>query len=705
MRKAVRSLLVVSSAAFAFGHAPLSVGAVIHVDSTLGTFDLNSCTLVDAFGAASAHSAVGTCAAGEGNDIIELPQDAIITLLGTSLPASALLPAVTGTLLVVGNGSTVSSEYTSCDSDSPRHRLLVVSDGATLYANGLTFENGCANDAHDGGAILAAGSLDLQNVTFTNNASEANGGAVAASGPFLHVFNSSFFSNTSDHDGGALFAAASGNDVLVSGNFFSGNSAVDGGAAWFGGVSFKLINSTFLKNSAFFGGAIEAGTGSINFSTFVGNVAYNGGAALYGSWHDTLVANNIFAKSPGGDPGLNANCATAFDATITFVYTNVSDDTSCGNTLVTSSESALAFGAVGLHGGTTATIPLGIGSLAIDAATPCHDADGALESFDQRGVLRNAYGTCDMGAFQHDGNVYPVVVPAPLGAGDLLVSNGTYITEYSRTGEHIRDFWPPLQLPMPAFPESVDAAGLTSFGIFFNGYNGNAFGLYAVQTDTWQNHFYSTWSDSYGDAANKIAHVGNRWFLLTIVDNIEAGVIVLENGQEISRLNLHQPISDLKAGLDGFLYVLVGATIQKFDPVTLQSAGSLDISASLAGNDARSIAVGAAGEKFVYRSDGRLLKLDVNGAQSASTDCVVTGNSIPCADAREIALSQDHEIFLVPSTVFAPPPTATITMVDDTFSTGSNFAIDIPSSSGAGYPVLVVSPLPTDEIFSGSFEP
>ena len=689
---------------FALTQPSIGNATSIQVDSTLGTADANSCTLTNAFGAASAKAAAGTCPAGDGNDVIQLPAGASITLLGHSPNyGGSLLPTVTGTLLVVGNGATVSSEFSTCDQNTNGHRLISVATNATLYLNGLTLSNGCASDSYVGGAILANGSLDVQDVTFTNNVSNWDGGAIGASGASLRISNSTFVANQSGDRGGAVYSF--GPDATISGSFFSGNGAATGGGAlWLGPFGFKVVNSTFTKNTAATGGAIDAGTGTISFSTFFGNNATNSGAAIYGDGGDTSVGNNIFAKSPGGDSGETFNCGNDGTATTTFLYANISDDSSCGNSTVVASESALKFGSVGLHGGTTQTIPLGDGSVAIRAATSCTDADGMSDYLDQRGVARN-YGICDVGAFEHDNNVYPISIPAPFGVGNVLISNGTYVSEYTRAGDHVRDFWWPLQPPpLPDFVEAVDANGLTSFGTFLS-YNGNALGLYAVQQDTWDKTVYPAWTDYNTNAVNQIAHVSTRWFLTAQISNAETGLLVIENDQQIALIDLGQPIGDLKAGLDGYLYILLGSTIEKFDAHTLQSAGTIDISASLAGNQARSIAVASASELFVYRSDGLLMRLDANGSILATTNCVVSGNSVPCSDIREIAISQDREIFLVPNLYSGLPATGSVTIIDEAFSTGSNFTVDISDGGSNGPAKLVISPVASDEIFGAGFEP
>lgn len=676
-----------------------ATAALIQVNSTLGSTDISSCTLANAFAAASQKVSVGTCTVGDGDDVIELPSNSTITLTGTSGDyGGSLLSAVKQTLLVVGNGSTVSSTYASCSDTGPGHRLMSVLAGAKLYINDLTLTNGCANDTYDGGAIYASGSLDLENVTFANNASTSNGGAIAVYGPTLQISDSTFTGNVALNDGGAVFSWTTPTAVITASTFANNSGDHGGGVSAFG---IQVSNSTFVGNH---GVAIDAGTGPISFSTFMGN-----DTAVFaesGFPQGLAVANSILVKAPGGEPTFNCGVAIngVNNGVLTFLNANISDDESCGGSAVVPSQSVLAFGALGMYGGTTATIPLGVGSVAIGAATTCTDATGAPEYVDQRGSARNAFGTCDVGAFQHDAATYPIVTPAPLGAGNLLISNGSYVSEYTRSGIHVRDFWPVLRPPYPASPIAVDANGLTDFGVFLDGYNGDAFGRYNVTSDAWIKTTYADWSDYGGYAANKIAHSGNRWFLTAKVNNLEGSIDVIENGVEIGWLSPNQQINDLKMGLDGYLYILMGSMgsiVQAFDPNTLQAVHSVDMSGSLNGNGFGSLAVGHAGEMYLYRSDGLIMKFDKNGTLLGSTNCVVPGNTAPCSDVREIALSQDHMLFMVP-TLGAPPYLQPVIAVDDAFTSGSNFTLPLEPS---GANTLVISPLLPDEIFRDGFGP
>jgi len=88
--------LLIVGIALCLARAPDAMAALVDVDSPLGSADADSCTLVNAFAAASSEQPVGTCPAGDGDDVIELPQNSSIALTGASIDyGGSLLTAVT----------------------------------------------------------------------------------------------------------------------------------------------------------------------------------------------------------------------------------------------------------------------------------------------------------------------------------------------------------------------------------------------------------------------------------------------------------------------------------------------------------------------------------------------------------------------------------------------------------------------------------
>lgn len=122
-----------------------------------------------------------------------------------------------------------------------------------------------SNSAQYGGAIaVVAGSLLVQNVTFTNNAARDQGGAIHADNGTLVTISSSSFNLNDAHNGGAVLVGRGGNvspenrsTLLVEGSKFEDNKAIDGGGALMSYAVATVSGSTFERNSADAGGAIR----------------------------------------------------------------------------------------------------------------------------------------------------------------------------------------------------------------------------------------------------------------------------------------------------------------------------------------------------------------------------------------------------------------------------------------------------------------
>ena len=80
---------------------------------------------------------------------------------------------------------------------------------------------------------------------------------------------------------------------------------------------------------------------------------------------------------------------------------NLSDDDTCGASVVQVETAALNLGTLIDNGGPTTTIALNVGSVAIDAGD-----DASCPASDQRGVGRPSGAHCDIGAFEFQPLVY-----------------------------------------------------------------------------------------------------------------------------------------------------------------------------------------------------------------------------------------------------------------------------------------------------------
>jgi CSLREA domain-containing protein len=451
------------------------------------TTDTSYCTLRGAINLAnglSDPSEIGGCTAGtNGAGAIDFDSSlgtATINLVGP-------LPAVTGTLTINGGGTIavtdndpapmpdltaaadfdLDQEIALSDSDPPQ--VMTVNTGASLELDNLTIEHS--------NAVFSAGTLTVNNCTFSNDSSGIFGGAVYNSGGALTVTGSSTFStNHALYLGGAIFntgttnvngstnftgnsansgaaitnvngtvtvtgssfsngKAYSGGAILnlngtvtITASTFSGNSAAaEGGALFNNNGTTTVTTSTFSGNSASnssgTGGAVvnvgSGGTVTINASTFAGNSAGASGAggAIYGYGGTVNVESTILTASTNG------SCAVSSigGATINDAGYNIGDDSSC-NFTVGGTSSVVAFTDLALdpngladNGGPTQTIALESTSLAIDVVP---QVDCTTE--DQRGDLRPDSGetSCDAGAYEFQDAPPPPTFSGTAGAAN-----------------------------------------------------------------------------------------------------------------------------------------------------------------------------------------------------------------------------------------------------------------------------------------------
>ena len=196
--------------------------------------------------------------------------------------------------------------------------------------------------------------------------------------------------------GGTGAAISLAGDVTATGSTFYNNTTPDGDGGAINAGSVIVTNSTFVGNSTSgLGGAIVARTGiTATNSTFLDNVG-NGTIELDSG--PAVFRNTILS---GGGP----NCFLGYlgASTLTDAGGNFSTDGSCGFTQASSHNSVgvttLHLGQLADNGGSTQTIALGVGSVAIDTGIACPPP-----ATDQRGTSRPQGAHCDSGAYEYAG--------------------------------------------------------------------------------------------------------------------------------------------------------------------------------------------------------------------------------------------------------------------------------------------------------------
>lgn len=313
------------------------------------------------------------------------------------------------------------------------------------------------NEGANGGAIYSLGSkrIDLFDSELANNratgtgGNPGNGGNAGAFGidggdRFVNLCRTRILGNTANAYGGGVFTTVYDTtsftrilDSTIADNTSSGSSNAHTGGVYLQGGPFSIRNSTFAGNSAAGYGGLsifdhQTGTlirasGDITNSTFHGNIARTGlGGAMNLQGSGGIVLQNLTIA------GNRALCDVCFAAGISngnglpiTLRNTVFVDNTAGNPWnpwailhpVTGSNNLqwpqfrpvsnqaeavvtpgsqfadAGLGSLGMHGGPTATMPIGAASPARDAGT----ATGATAS-DQRGLPR--VGAVDIGAYE-----------------------------------------------------------------------------------------------------------------------------------------------------------------------------------------------------------------------------------------------------------------------------------------------------------------
>ncbi|MCB9438431.1 MAG: hypothetical protein H6673_15755 [Anaerolineales bacterium] len=215
------------------------------------------------------------------------------------------LPIITGDIIIEGNGATLTR-----DEAADLFRFFEVAPGGLLTLNNLTLSNGEV-DAQ-GGAILNNGTLVINDSTLEGNFAGEHGGAIYNTGT-LTIANTAFSDNHTNRYAGV------GEITLPYGY----GGAIENST----GATATLNGSTFDGNGSDYGAAIaNAGTLTIEASTFTGNLVSSSGGAIYNTGtltsQSNTLDNNQAGTGPwsGGSGGALANTGTATltDDIITF---------------------------------------------------------------------------------------------------------------------------------------------------------------------------------------------------------------------------------------------------------------------------------------------------------------------------------------------------------------------------------------------------
>lgn len=319
--------------------------------------------------------------------------------------------------------------------------------------DGFTIKDGNSNGGvgHGGGIYIQDSSPTLANLIIANNSSSANGGGVYVlslasrranySSPSLT--NVTIANNTAARGGGLY--TQNGSPILTDVTF-SGNIAT-GGAG--GGMNNQVLDEVgdeysipVLTNVTFSGNIANGGGGMFNNNsnpvltnvTFSGNTANIRGGAMLNEGGSPLMRNVTITgnTAPSGLGGAIRNIVNAVgEPSFPEIYNSIvwgngtdeiTGDGTGGLTILDGIvQGGCPAGATCLHvinanpllglltnnGGVTQTHALSAGSPAINAG----GGNSVCSTTDQRGVTRPQGDACDIGSYEYDGTVSPILTP------------------------------------------------------------------------------------------------------------------------------------------------------------------------------------------------------------------------------------------------------------------------------------------------------
>ena len=276
------------------------------------------CALVDAIISANTDTAVGNCAAGNGDDTI--------TLLKNSIISGATLPSITSALTIDGADYLLTGSYNTPILDILASGSLTLTDialmgghtgtdggiltnqGALLIHEGMIVRGYAADD---GGAIFNQGSITVTNSLIGNNEATDDGGAIFNQGS-ITVTNSVIENNESTDDGGAILSQGS---ITVTNSVIKNNEAIDeGGGINLNGGTAVLNKSTITGNKAISGSGINLFGGSTNLTVKNSTITDNNSEAIAGQGGTVSVVQSLLSGNKSGtylvDTDLTVNDST-----------------------------------------------------------------------------------------------------------------------------------------------------------------------------------------------------------------------------------------------------------------------------------------------------------------------------------------------------------------------------------------------------------
>lgn len=374
------------------------------------------CTLSNAIISANTDTSVGGCLAGNGHDIIQLPENSTQSLdtIQSYHPYSMVigfgLPAIATAISIEGNGSTIERDASAVDDFD----LLLVKDQGQLNLLNSTLTGSTGGPA----AIFTINAnINLIDSQITGNVVGGlfDGLSVNSSVVGSYIGNNNLINGFSFNY--SALTTYDSNGFSVYNSTISNNNNTKGSiaGAFIRGSNTSVINSTISGNTGrFLGGLFISNAAAPSFSELINSTITNneggnvGGAAInsVGGGENVVVTHNIISGNSGGSQPieLDASAGMVLDGFNVFGQNGVSGVTDAilgPSDIVPVGATSSVIEALADNGGITPTHRPVVSGEAVDVGSPACSV-----ATDQLGRIRpwdgDSNGTvwCDAGAVE-----------------------------------------------------------------------------------------------------------------------------------------------------------------------------------------------------------------------------------------------------------------------------------------------------------------
>ena len=334
-------------------------------------------------------------------------------------------------------------------------RIFIIGGGVTVSIQNLELRYGYGGNGY-GGAIYINGNsstIGIQNCYFHDNSILVSGGAISViSDADVTITNTTIANNQANGNGGGIQHNGSGT-LTVTNSTIYGNTANNygGGISLDNGTTY-ITNCTIANNSS---PTYSAGGIAMNTTTCEAYIK------------NTIVANNTANTAPYDlelyEGTLNDN---GYNIIESYSKTGSGTGTLAG-TDITGEQASLNLSSVlADNGGSTLTLALESGSVAIDAGDSSNNGSATVPSTDQRGVARDA--SVDIGAYEYASNIAPTVTTqAVSGIGTTTATGNGNITNLGSDNPTAYGIcWNTTGTPTISSDSKTDEGGTSATGAF-----------------------------------------------------------------------------------------------------------------------------------------------------------------------------------------------------------------------------------------------